>query len=232
MYVVSPAKIKSFTLCPRKTWLEWNWPLPKVEGLDLLLENIVKSAYLYHSQKGDIPPFRKISSWTMKGLQNLGPENYDTEHILAVMGLWYSKYLRLCDQGIINVPMKLSIDYSTYYNDTIPIVSVGKQARLHDFVHLTKTPGSYSMKNLSNDIEVQARIWGFWKATDILPVEYVRWIHSPNTIKVVQMPVHEYNMPRYSKYMKQIIRGLKDSSFYCAFNEQCYNCVHKTTCML
>jgi len=235
----NPLQIAAYVDCPRKAWLDWYVPRPSSSPVNVLIENTIKSAYLYQARKGIIPTWKAVSRWAVVGISKLNNssginENYeDNKAILVKLSNWYNKYLTLdqCDQGIINVPIKLCLDYTFTFEDTIPIVSIGSSVRLYDFKHITR-PSVYQAKNMYNNFEVQSRIWGFWKATNILPTEYVWLINSPGTIKPLNHSISLDRMRRLEVYIRQALRGIKDNAFYCSFSRQCRTCPHVSACEL
>jgi hypothetical protein len=239
MKSANPYQVAAYVDCPRKAWLDWYAPRSKPSPADVLIENTIKSAYLYEARKGIIPTWKTVCRWAVIGISKLNSssnekEDYrDNKLVLSKLSNWYNKYLSLnqCDQGIINVPIKLTLDYTFTFEDTIPIVSIGKQVRLYDFRHIGK-PSIYQVKNIYNSLEVQSRIWGFWKATNILPVEYVWLINGPNTIKPLNYLISLDRMHRLEVYIRQALRGIRDNAFYCSFSKQCKLCPHVSACEL
>lgn len=239
MKSATPLQIAAYADCPRKAWLDWYIPQSKPIPADILIENTIKSAYLYQARKGIIPTWKTICRWAVIGISKLNcvtqeQENYsDNKLVLTKLSNWYNKYLSLnqCDQGIINVPIKLCLDYTFTFQDTIPIVSIGKQIRLYDFKHTDKS-NTYQIKDIYNDLEVQSRIWGFWKTTNILPVEYIWLINAQGTIKPLNYSISLDRMHRLEVYIRQALRGIRDNAFYCSFTKQCRSCPHVSACEL
>ena len=239
MKSANPLQITAYADCPRKAWLDWYIPRPKPNPANILVENTIKSAYLYQARKGIIPTWKAVCRWAVTSISKLNyssgeKENYgDNKLVLAKLSNWYNKYLTLdqCDQGIINVPIKLTLDYTFTFEDTIPIVSVGKSVRLYDFKHTDK-PSVYQVRDIYNNLEAQSRIWGFWKATNILPIEYVWLINTPGTIKPLNYSISLDRMHRLEVYIRQVLRGIKDNAFYCSFSRQCKSCPHVSACEL
>jgi hypothetical protein len=157
----------------------------------------------------------------------------DTKSILTRLIDWYNRdYLGTYSQpGLVNVPVVFTIDRELRFKDSIPIVTSGNKMRLFDFQSVKAEDGPfYSGKRIYNSMEVHARLWGFWKASGVLPNEYVRFAILPECIKTFQVTFTSDILRRSERIFKYMLLGMRDDLFYPSFSEQCGQCPNRQYC--
>lgn len=233
--IIQPHHISNYSRCPKKTLYTWNDKV-KVSANQQIISNIIKTIYGYHLRKEKPALWRHIPGWLDRYLREsvlkaLDPQaRYkEAKNILIRVRSWYDKYYleKYCEPGLINVPLKVRLDHHNFYSDSIDIVTMNNKIRLYDF---DEGYGDLSGIDVYNDIKVQARIWGFWKASETKPDEYVRLRIRPQSMTSAVISINETTLERSNAVVKQITRGIKDQVFYPSVSEQCRHCPFQSNC--
>lgn len=241
MLDISPRNIASWSRCPKRSQYNWD-SKPILSSNEQIIESVIKSAYLEYCRKCRPATWHMIISWTEQYMvkymidQDNDYEKYkETKSILTRLVDWYHKdYLGVYSQpGLINIPIIFTIDRELRFRDSIPIITSGNKIRLFDFQSVKAEEAQfYSGKRIYNSIEVHARAWGFWKASNIMPNEYIRFVIHPESIKAFQVTFTSDILKKSEKIIKHIIRGIGNDVFYPSFSEQCIQCPNRQYCSI
>jgi len=239
MRIVTARDITAYSRCPKRYSFSGTDQL-KVSVEQHVIQTVVKHIYLYHARQGHLIPWRHIPSRTHQVLSDLTDSldpiqvYKETKNLLARLSGWYNRYYleEYCDEGIVNLPIKVGLGARLTYTDSIDIVTMGKKLRLYDFdeVHNKEALRHYTGIKIYNNLGVLSRIWAFWKAAETMPEEYVRLVIGCQTITPVKITITELLLEKAEKIVRQITRGIQDDVFYPAFSEQCLQCPFKKHC--
>ena len=162
------------------------------------------------------------------------PEEFykSSKNLLLMLHPWFFGYfVKNPEQCIINLPVAVQVDNSTFYSDTIDIVSVGNKIKLFDFKQISSS--SYNTVNsVYSDIEVMTRIWGFKKATDYQVAEYCRIYILPKSIQMRNITITDKYREKINKIINYLLRGISSEVFYQSKSDHCNRCVFSEDCKL
>lgn len=239
MRTITARGITAYARCPKRYSFSRTLR-PKISVERRVIQDVVKYIYLYHTRHGKLIPWRHIPSKTHQVLSDLS-ESLDptqiyqeTKNLLTRLSGWYNKHYltEYCDEGIINLPIRIGLGTHLTYADSVDIVTIGKKLRLYDFdeVRDKMALSYYTGIKVYNDLGVLSRIWAFWRAAETMPEEYVRLVMSCQTITPVKITITEPLLEKAEKIVRQIARGVQDDAFYPAYSEQCLQCPYKDHC--
>lgn len=241
MRIITPSKIDTYSRCPKRCFFSWN-SKPQIDLEIEVLQDMIKKLYLFHARTGTLKPWRGMPHRTHQMLleyvkdSDKVSEYKKVKNILYKLSVWYNgPYLNeYCDEGIINMPIRIGLGYSCIYKDSVDIVTIGKKLRLFDFkqVRDNEEYAAYNGRKIYNSLEVQSRIWGFWKSSEVLPEEYVRLVVGPIGLKPVRIKITEENIKKIDSSIVHIADGIKDNIFYPSFSKQCLSCPFAQHCSL
>jgi hypothetical protein len=148
------------------------------------------------------------------------------KNLLSRLAQWkINIYPNYFYDGIINVPIQINIDNYAIYEDTLELVSLSEKIRLYDC-----SDGKITGIGLYNSPEVQFKIWGFFRASETFPAEYIRYNILPETITATKIVLDEKLIRKTEKIVKQLMRGIIEGIYYPSFGGQCSNCSYYSIC--
>ena len=237
MIQVTPKHIVLYSKCPKRCQLSWESKrAPSL--LFKITKEIINLSYLYFAKREEPIPWKLVLSQTQsrytKSLGKLDEKEYQrAKGLIGRISDWYSKYYLgpFCDPGITNVPIALSLGNNYYYKDYIPLLITGKELRIIDYLSVDDKQNVelYNGPKLYNDLLVHTRIWGFRKAAEIIPSEYIRYVIGEK-ITAPKINVLEESINKTDKVIRQILSGIKDGVFYPSISDQCNLCPYKSRC--
>jgi len=241
MQVITPRGLKLYARCPKR--FSFSWHLKPVTTIECkTIEDIIKSLYLYHARRGVLMPWKHIPPRahqmlleTFKDL-DATQEYKQTEHLLVKLSAWYNNHYleEYCDEGVINLPVQMGLGTHLTLADEIDIVTMGKQLRLFDFDEVCdkQSLSTYTGLKVYNDLAALAKVWLFWKATDIMPEQYIRLVISAKSVKPIRLTITDRMVEKIEVFMRQLARGIQDEAYYPSFSEQCLHCPYKERCSI
>lgn len=227
--IVQPQDILAYASCPlycKATFGSSRTSPPEVA----LVGSLIKRVYNYHARHGELVDWKRVRRWIEESLsKNL--EYREIKGVLLKFQYWYDLYLKeYCDKGVANLPVVIKLDNIMMYRDMVPLVTTGKKLRLYDFRLGTR---DYPVRRIFNDLLAQARIWGLWRAAEVMPEEYVRIVIAPESIRMVRMNVlPDVVEKKIEPIVRQILRGIRDEVWYPAISVRCDGCAFKPSCSL
>ncbi len=234
--VVSPTSIIRYTECPKRLYFakQVEGPTERVTSVSgKIIRSVVKDIYLATARKGRVPGWQYVIGSTERGYKEVAqgttPEEVyrEAKDILVRLHHWYTHTYPLAKtSGLINVPVNICLDDAITFKDTVELVTLGEgEVCLWDF---SEQP--IDAPQLFNDIEVQLRLWGFWKASDVIPKQFTRLIIRERSIQPVTIQVLESVLVRTERFVKHITRGMKDGIWYPVYSEKCLGCEWRGVC--
>lgn len=227
MYTIAHSyDVVTYSTCPRYALYTWNKPRSFPHEV-ATFSRIIHKVYQWRERYNDLP--------TWKHVKELGEDELTSDvhkenvSLLSKLRVWYDLYLEeYCDEGIINLPIVNRFDNILVYKDIIPLTTVGKKLRVYD---VRMGDQHYCGRDLYNDLLVQTRLWGFWKASDTFPEEYVRYIIQPTVVRPVHITTTKDLLSnKIEPIIKHILRGMRDDIFYPSKSKHCDTCPFASAC--
>lgn len=238
---IRPHHIALYAKCPRKAFYT-GLDEPKTLSLEAsVLKNTIQTGYIHQAKYGEVFHFnwvRKIcaTQLTRHLKQQMSPDgsHRELENLLSRLSLWYNNiYLNgLSSPGLPNFPIYIPMSDSVSFRDDIDIVITTPDGPiLADIVEIKKVD-NLSKRILSNDIAMHARVRGFMKATDTVPIAYLRIGITKLTITHALLPLNEKILDKSRKMINFIIFAMANEVYYPSVSEQCNFCPFVSKCSL
>lgn len=241
MIHTNPYEIELYSRCPKRLQFccrneEALANISLEEQLSLqgqIVKEIIKRVY-WKLQQGHNPNWRSVLRAVDKQREKLSEtmdpdEVYEkTKDILTHLHSWYDRYFSFDVSNIaINIPINIRIDNTLIYQDTIDILTIDglNNVRLYAFSEKKWTDTS-----LYSNFVFQTKIWGFYRASETLPCEFIVLRIQPEVIEQAHIKVSKIVVERTEKMVCQIMRGIVDGAFYPSYSEQCKGCEWNRIC--
>jgi len=235
MYIIKPQNIAAYTRCPRKAHHLWKQKPPSTV-VSQVISKIIQVAYSHHAKTNEAPLWRRFPPWLdlhvpieWRALE--GAERYSQGlDLLVRLSSWYNNYyVDSAAPGLVNFPVSKPVGEYFSFSDTIPIVEIGSKVKLLDIV---EGDSNVSGRSLYNDFAIQARIWGFYMFSDIMPDEYVQLVIQPKSIRPVSINITEKALEKTGKMVNHIVHSIMKGMYYPSFSEQCQKCPYAARCSI
>ena len=241
MRLIKPCQILKYSKCPKRSLMSWDAQEPPMSFEHTVITNIIKCAHMYRTQKGRPAWWRWIRSFAERYYQDAmvdpavpQPTEYKTYvSLLQSMYPWYQKiyHIEYPDEAIVNIPIWLQLGSDCVYNDTIPLIILGKEITIIDFKEVDRAEEASTI-SLYNDLTAHVRMWGFKQAAQVNPTRYARLFLHGQYITHQSIRITQNTLENASKICKHILTGMKEKVFYPSFSEQCINCPFNQGCTI
>lgn len=238
MRIATPNDVARYAICPKRA----SHQLGQTSALPFdthIVSDVIKAAYIYQSQRGNLPRWKHIPSWIDKYYQKalgdmLPAERYgEAKNVLQRLHTWYYGPLQTQMPGpaITNVPISVPIGNDLLFKDTIDLVHIEDEVQLCDIVEIDniKKPNKIG---IYNDMVTHARIWGFCMAARTKPDKYARIFIGPETVRPLIIGIDEEMLAKTAKIVKHILYGMAEQVDYPAFSAHCVNCPYNQRCTI
>lgn len=232
--VVSPELLALYAKCPNKV----KYLKQKIRGKGLSIHGKIVKIIIqkYHqslAQSGYEPTQRQIIGWIesecRRLLRSSDPQEVylQSKDVLVCIERWQKNVFQKYPlSGLINIPVDLTLDYDVFFQDTLELVLLSPEMTLL----IAFSEDEITSEGLYSSLQVQSKIWGFYRATEHKPTMYINLLISPKKVVDIPIQILPTTLGKSESNMKHIMRGLREKVYYPVRSGQCKSCPYRDRC--